>query len=179
VTVETRRREPALLLTGEPGVGKTTVLRRVASGIEPGRVGGFLTDEVRKQGRRVGFRLVPFRGPERILAHVGLRGPARVGRYGVDVDAIDAIVETALALDPELEIYLVDEIGKMECFSGRFVTAVQGLLESDRRLIATVAQRGGGLIADVKHRPDVEIWEVTRANREELPERIQTRLGLA
>ena len=56
-----------------------------------------------------------------------LRSRHRVWRYGVDVEALDEIAESALVLDDETEVYLVDEIGKMECFSERFCTALTPL----------------------------------------------------
>jgi nucleoside-triphosphatase len=76
----------------------------------------------------------------------------------------------------ERAILLIDEIGKMECFSLRFVTAVRSLLDGRRPMVATVAIKGGGFIAEAKARPDVEIWQVTKANREELPERLAAAL---
>jgi len=156
-----------LLLTGAPGVGKTTLLRRVAEKV-PAQLRGFTTEEIRTQGRRVGFRIVPLHGPGAVMAHIDLRSRARVGRYGVDVGAIDAVAETALALDPDVSVYLVDEIGKMECFSLRFVAAMRRLLDSDKRIVASIARKGTGFIAEVKRRPDVELWEVTAGNRDAL-----------
>jgi nucleoside-triphosphatase THEP1 len=77
-----------LLLTGAPGVGKTTLMRRLIAALEKRRIGGFTTQEMRGGGQRVGFRIVPQRGSERIMAHVDRHGSPRVGRYGVDVHAI-------------------------------------------------------------------------------------------
>ena len=53
-------------------------------------VPGFLTLEVRKGGERRGFRLIDFQGREQIIADVGFPMVRSVGKYGVDVDAIDA-----------------------------------------------------------------------------------------
>jgi nucleoside-triphosphatase len=157
-----------LLLTGVPGTGKTTVLRRVTAALAAHRVAGFATEEMRKEGRRVGFRIVPLHGSGGVMAHVDFRSSRRVGRYGVDVGAIDAAAKTALALAPEIEVYLVDEIGKMECFSQRFVASMRALLDSEKPVVATIAQRGGGFIAEVKCRRDVEVWQVTVRNRDSL-----------
>ncbi|HVO26881.1 MAG TPA: nucleoside-triphosphatase [Candidatus Margulisiibacteriota bacterium] len=77
-----------LLVTGVPGVGKTTLLRSVAQQA-PQPLGGFTTDEIRTQGQRVGFRIVPLHGRGRIMAHVDRRSRTRVGHYGVDVAAIE------------------------------------------------------------------------------------------
>jgi nucleoside-triphosphatase len=67
----------------------------------------------------------------------------------------------------------VDEIGKMECLSPAFVDATRGLLDAGVPLVATVGQRGGGFIAEVKRRRDVTLWEITRANRDAMPARVQ------
>ncbi len=161
----------ALLVTGIPGVGKTTVVQRVAKGLKGNEIGGFYTDEIREKGERCGFRLVSFGGPTQIVAHMNFSKTHSVGKYGVDVEAIDEAA-SSLRLRPGARVYLVDEIGKMECLSQRFVAAVQTLLNSDALIVATVGAHGGGLISEVKRRPECELWEVTRANRDELPDRI-------
>lgn len=161
-----------LLLTGAPGVGKTTMMRRVAEALGERRAAGFLTDEIRERGARRGFRLVTLDGREWVMAHVGLSKQARIGKYGVDIAAIDAATGVALALRPGIEIYLVDEIGRMECLAPRFVSAMEDLLDSGRVVIATIARHGEGFIRAVKARSDCVLWEVTRANRDRLPAQI-------
>jgi len=161
-----------LLITGVPGVGKTTALRRVKELLAGKRIRGFLTDEMRGAGgERRGFRIETLDGQTALLAGVGLRSPHRVGRYGVDLAALDAVAVPALAVE-EGAVYLIDEIGKMECLSQAFTDAVARLLDSDCPVIATIAQRGSGFIAEVKRHPGAESWEVTRANRDEMPGRI-------
>jgi nucleoside-triphosphatase len=164
-----QRRKRALLLTGPPGVGKTTLLARVARDLDGRVVRGFLTEEMRAGRQRVGFRLVTVDGPSLVLAHVDFNSRRRVSRYGVDVEALDRIVEPLLAPDPDVDVYVIDEIGKMECFSTRFVDAVRTLLDQRRLLVATIAAKGEGFISGVKARPDVEVWHVTRENRNTLP----------
>ena len=39
-------------------------------------------------------------------------------------------------------------------------------------VVATVAQRGGGFIDEVKGREDCELWTLNRSNREAMPQRI-------
>lgn len=145
-------------------------MRRIAEGLSGLAVSGFLTEEMRAGGRRRGFRLVAFDGARATMADVDLQSPHRVGRYRVDVRAIDEFAARVLA--PELaNIFLVDEIGKMECFSPRFVDAMTALLDASHPVVATIAARGGGFIAEVKQRPDVELWEVTHASRDHVPSR--------
>lgn len=71
-----------------------------------------------------------------------------------------------------VDAYLIDEIGKMECHCPQFIDAVSRLLEGPVPLVATIALRGGGFIAEVKERHDVQILEVARANRHALPGQI-------
>ena len=155
-----------LLLTGTPGIGKTTLIRRVASQLSGYRLGGFYTEEIREAGRREGFRLVTFNGEAGIMAHIDFDHRYRISKYGVDVSIIDHFAETALALVDEVDIYLIDEIGKMECFSSIFVTKVEVLLNSAKPVVATVAKKGAGLIEAAKHWPGSELWELTKDNRD-------------
>ena len=161
-----------LLITGRPGVGKTTAVRKAAEQLESHGIDGFVTEEIRdRNGRRRGFRAVTLKGETRTIADVDRPGAPRVGKYGVDVAAVDRLAE---GLEPrkEIDVWLIDEIGKMECLSERFVEAVERLLDSPTPVVATIGKTGPGLIASAKTRDDAEVWEVTESNREKLPEMI-------
>jgi nucleoside-triphosphatase len=100
-------------------------------------------------------------------------GP-RVSKYGVDVAAIDEMARSALALREKIDLYLVDEIGRMECLSPAFVAGMRTLLNAGVPLVATIGLRGGGFIEEVKRRPDVVLWEITHANRDARPGQVET-----
>lgn len=157
-----------LLLTGEPGIGKTTLIRKVAAGIQQHHIGGFYTEEIRQSGQRQGFRLVTFNGKQGIIAHVDFDHRYRVGKYGVDVVTIDRLADTTLSVSEDTDFYLVDEIGKMECLAPRFVSRVEALLSSHKMIIAMVGKKGSGLIEKVKHWPESQLWEITHENRDAL-----------
>jgi nucleoside-triphosphatase len=96
-----------------------------------------------------------------------------VGRYGVEPDHLVPLIEEELVRPPaSVDACLIDEIGKMECHCPKFVTTMRRLLGEPVPVVATIALRGGGFIAEVKNRPDVQIVEVTQANRGELPAQI-------
>jgi nucleoside-triphosphatase len=160
---------PLVLLTGPPGVGKTTALRRVCDALRVEPLRGFYTEEVRVGGVRQGFRLVTFDGEERTIADVRRPGAPRVGKYGVDVAAIDEVARRVLAPDPAVALFVIDEIGKMECLAEGFVDAVRALLARSRPVLATVSLRGEGLIEEVKRDPRARLVHLTRDNRERLP----------
>jgi nucleoside-triphosphatase len=162
-----------LFLTGAPGCGKTTVLERVVEQLGDLRLAGLLTMELREHGQRVGFEAVGLGGRRAILAHVQFRSTVSVGRYGVEPDRLVPLIEEELVRPPgSVDAYLIDEIGKMECHCPQFVATMRRLLTQPVPVVATIALRGGGFIAEVKQRSDVRIAEVTHGNRQALPAKI-------
>jgi len=158
---------PKTLITGLPGSGKTTLVCEVARNLVSAR--GFYTREIREQGRRVGFSLSVLGGEELTLAHVDIRSRHRVGKYGVDVTSFETAVcpEIDAALR-ENAIIVIDEIGKMELFSQKFRQAVLKTLDSSLPVLATIYRGANPFTDRIKARPDVELIELTKANRHEL-----------
>jgi nucleoside-triphosphatase len=166
-------------LEGRPGVGKTTVVRRLAALLEQGRVpvGGFFTAEMRERGRRVGFRLEALGGECAILAHVRIAGPPRVGRYGVDLEAFERIAIPALA-GADKAVTVIDELGRMELASQRFREAVSRLFDEPAAVVATVHAYRDPFTDALKRRPEVELLRVNAESRDRLPARLAERLGV-
>jgi nucleoside-triphosphatase len=161
-----------ILLTGPPQCGKTTVVQKVVARW-PGQAAGFYTREVRERGRRLGFEIVTLEGVAALLSHVDFPGPYRVGKYGVNLDNFHHVALPALEVVPGIDLIVVDEVGKMECLSHRFVAAMERLwTEAPIPLLITVAEKGGGLIAALKAKPGQTLITVTPANRDDLPARI-------
>lgn len=159
---------PKILLTGKPGIGKTTLVRKIIQQMRPAPIAGFYTAEMRSKGKRCGFELCGLNGARRILAHVNFKSRQRVARYGVDTEGFEAFLEQLDLLSPDAGLVIIDEIGKMELFSKRFQAIIRKLFNSDRELIATIALYGGGLVQGIKQRPDVHLLEITRNNRDQL-----------
>jgi nucleoside-triphosphatase len=158
-----------LLLTGPPACGKTTPVLRLVERLSDLRLAGFSTQELREGVSRVGFEAVGISGQHALLAHVRSKSRFRVGRYGVEPATLVPLVAAELGKSEGVDLFVVDEIGKMELFCPAFVEAVRRLLDGPVPVLATVAMKGGGLIADVKVRPDVRLIEVTGENRNRLP----------
>lgn len=160
---------PLLLLTGTPGIGKTTVIQKVAEHFPAERMGGFYTKELLSGKRRQGFRLITFDGLDEVFAHVDFTHQPHIGKYGVNIEVLDRLSVAALAEHPDVDFYLVDEIGKMECLSSRFTHAFRQLLNQSKPIVATVALRGSGFIQEIKQIEPADIREVNFHNRNQLP----------
>lgn len=168
---------PRILVTGPPGSGKTTVVRRVLERLGSKRVAGFYTEEVRGRAGRTGFRLVTTKGRTAPLATVGRAGGPRVGRYVVHLAGLNQVGVDALDPGRGPEVVVIDEIGKMECLSTEFVQAARRALSGPVPVLATVAFAGGGLIAEAKRIPGVELIDLAREDRDRLPGEIAARLA--
>jgi nucleoside-triphosphatase len=157
-----------LLITGLPGVGKTTLIRKLYEALKDFHPVGFYTAEIREGGMRKGFELVDLEGKKGILSHVGVKSPYRVGRYKVGVRGFEDFLDGISFFDPSRRMVMVDEIGKMECLSTQFVRMMKEVLDSEKWVIATVALKGSGLITQVKKRQDVKLFELTQNNKDVL-----------
>ncbi len=165
-----------LFLTGNPGVGKTTLIRAIAERLEQVTCTGFYTEEKRQRGQRTGFRVVTLHGQEETFASLGRQKPT-IGKYSIHVEEFEKVVLPIL--DPAItavDLYVIDEIGKMELLSRQFRSRIVELLGQPTNLLATIAKRGNGFIDQIKCRSDVEIIEVTRKNRNELPEELARKI---
>lgn len=155
----------AVLLTGRPGCGKTTIVRQIVARLQV-PTGGFYTEEVRDKGHRRGFRIITFHGQEATLADVDLKSRYRVSRYGVNLESLDTVavpaLESALA---DAHLIVMDEIGKMEIFSQRFRHAVAEALASGRPVLGTVMLTPHPWVDSIKAMSIVRVLKVTPENR--------------
>lgn len=166
--MQTEVEKKNIIVTGLPGVGKTTLIRNVLSEIRDLDPIGFYTEEVREQGVRKGFSLTGTDDSCAILAHENIQSRFRVGKYGVDIAGFEKFISSIPFRDAASRLIVIDEIGKMECLSPAFRGLISELLSSGKLVIATAALKGPGLIEHVKSRPDSELIEITRGNRESL-----------
>ena len=121
-----------------PGCGKSTLIQQIIVSLKEKRIAGISTPEIRN-GERTGFKIIDLAtGSEEILSSVDIKTGPHVGRYGVNVEGIDTIVDLFLRSLPEAKKVFIDEIGKMEFFSQKFKAMCNTLFECDKTVIAVV-----------------------------------------
>lgn len=165
--------KPVILLTGQPGVGKTLAIKSIIS-LLGNKVGGFYTQEVRAQGRRTGFEIVTLDGRTAWLAGkssaVTFKEEIPFGNYRINLRAIDSTAVPALRRAAKMNrIIIIDEIGPMEIVSELFCKTVSEILKSQAIVVGTIVQRSYAFADKVRVHPRVHIKTVTSENRDKIP----------
>jgi nucleoside-triphosphatase len=162
--------KPLILVTGRPGIGKTSVLRRTVKELKKRKfeVGGMICSEVREGGLRVGFEIMNLStGIRGWLAHVNQSTGPQIGKYRVNLIDLDVIgVGAILDALRNADVVAVDELGPMEFLLQSFSEALIKVEESNKPLIGTVHYGlKNSVIEDIKGREETEIIKVNYKNR--------------
>jgi nucleoside-triphosphatase len=171
---------PKIGITGMPSVGKTDTLLKIIKSLEQHGyvVEGMITEPIIEKKKRVGFYVTDWQTRQKeVFAHVDYEAKEKVGKYGVDITALDKIgvpaIEKAIT-DETVNIIVIDEIGKMEMLSEKFCAMVIEALDSDKPILVTLHKKSRTpLLQDVRRRDDIRILEVTPVNRNLLPYKIE------
>lgn len=161
-----------ILVTGPPGIGKTTLVKRVIDyvrqrGVE---IYGFITEEVRQGSIRVGFRIIDVHDSrEDWLAHVAQfqNSPKKVGRYNVNINAMSSIGIPAILNAKPGSLLVIDEIGKMELTIDGFIKAIESVLDKVN-LLGTIylGYRNDNRLMGLIMKYGVKVIELSRENRD-------------
>jgi nucleoside-triphosphatase len=144
------------------------LIKKLSEGLKHLHPAGFYTEEIREEGQRKGFELVSLDGKRGLLSHKDIKSTYRVGQYKVDIESFENFLDSVPFFDSLNRLIIIDEIGKMECFSDSFKNLLKKILNSGKLVIATIALKGNGLIAEIKERQDIKLFELTSHNRDTL-----------
>ena len=164
-----------ILITGFPSVGKTTLCKKIFHALKDEiKIGGMITEEIREQGKRVGFKMTDLSsGKEGILAHVDFKGNKKIGKYGVNIEELENIGISALENAMQCDLIILDEIGPMELLSKRFSDKVGEIFAMPKNILATIHFRSRH---PIRNRRDVELYILNEANRNWVAEEIINRI---
>ncbi|PJN56473.1 Nucleoside-triphosphatase THEP1 [Paenibacillus sp. GM2FR] len=157
----------AFLLTGEPRMGKTTMIKELVHHLGPDLCGGFYTEEITNSSDRIGFKCVSVSGESVEIAHVDSPSSTRIGRYGMDVEAFEDfavnILEDALS---SKKIIVIDEMGFMQMLSASFQKIVQEIISDHRIVLGTIPVESHPEIDKIKYQKEVSIISLNEFNRD-------------
>ena len=171
---------PKIGITGMPNVGKTQTLVKVMEFLKDSgyNIEGMITEPLIEKKKHVGFYVKDWQtGEKEVFAHIDFDSKDKVGEYGVDLKALEKVgvpaIEKAIA-DTDVDIIIIDEIGKMEMLSERFCEVVIEALDSGKPIVVTLHKKSRTpLLQDVRRRDDIRILEVTPVNRNLLPYKLE------
>ncbi|CAI0421739.1 unnamed protein product [Linum tenue] len=177
------------LVTGPPGVGKTTLIMTLVEALKLSRpnlnVRGFYTREVRRGSERVGFEVVTLDGRTAPLSSISISTPESsgwptVGKYKVDVSSFESLALPELQVRENTDLFIIDEVGKMELFSSHFFPGVLRVLESNIPVVASIPVPKFGrdipAVERLRGQPGATIFSLSHSNRDALKEEIYTQL---
>jgi nucleoside-triphosphatase len=166
-----------VVLTGVPGSGKTTICKKIYEEFRSKvSIAGFITEELRESGKRVGFIAVNLAIPSEkvVLAHVDFFDRTRyhVGKYGVDVKSFERFLEDVKQTVRDARLIIVDEVGKMELLSSEFERFVLELINywSSKKLLLFVVNyfHNHPLCINLREELYDEKFVVSKENREQV-----------
>jgi len=174
-----RIRPLKIAITGPPGSGKTTAVLKIADYLRKKgfTVGGMVTKEIRASKHREGFKIIDIMtGEEKIFAHVKYYREKYpnyvVGKYGVNIEALDDLgiraIENAMR---SADIIIIDEIGKMELMSEKFIEVVRRCINNDTKpVIMTVHMKlRDPFLREIRARPEFRLYNLSPINRNVIP----------
>jgi nucleoside-triphosphatase len=157
-----------IFVSGNPRSGKSTLIQRLLDEISDKNVSGFITPEIRINYARQGFKIIDLASKkEEILASLNIKHGPSVSRYRVNVEGIDAIMDKFLESYESSEYVIIDEIGMMEFYSKKFRETVRMVLDSDKRVVATLSKR-----FVKKYKDKGQVYTLTRENFDEVCDKV-------
>jgi len=171
------------LVSGILAAGKTTFAKMFTEVLvnQQIKVGGILSERLIENEETIGYDLIDIASQDRIqFLRLG-KGSIQhqIGRFTIDPKGVEKGVQLIdLAINSEMQLIVIDEVGKLELRGEGWATAIQKLLAlSQSTLLITVRSGLEQEIIDKWHLTDYQIVHVGVTDPVYLAERICKILG--
>ncbi len=160
-----------IFLTGRPGIGKSTILIKIIEELKRNEknVCGFVTPEVRENGRRIGFKVLDISTNKSIwFARVDVYpNSTKFGKYSVFIKQFEKFLDEVFKTKEDCDIIVIDEIGKMEMLSEKFRKLIFEFMGTSAKTVCVLHR---GFVKQFKKFG--KVFEVTFSNRNNLSQKI-------
>jgi nucleoside-triphosphatase len=152
-------------------------VKRLLKDLIPLVVRGFYKEPIIEFNTLKGYRVITLDLKWQILAHVDIEGPERVENIGINIKGFEDLVLPQLSLFSGTELFIIDEIGRMECLSNKFCHQIGLIFDSRIPAIATGTPGQTAYLDKLKSRNDVTIIKINNKNRDLIWKDILLKLG--
>jgi nucleoside-triphosphatase len=164
-----------IFLTGEPGIGKTTILNRVLE--ETGfTFRGFRTKKEAADHDGSSFIYLYSCGREPFPGRTAVARRYEKGGFCAYPEAFDEAGVSALEDIADADLILMDELGFMESEAYRFQEKVMELLNGSIPVLGVVKPRDTPFLLRIKSHPEVSVFKITEENRDSFASVLQNML---
>ena len=155
---------PKIFLTGDRGIGKSTIIENLLSKLPPKNYGGFFTRPNLENGALKGFEIIDLISGEKagiaFFAPTGEIIPLKEGFLGVGINSLKNAEKR--------ELPVMDELGFLELCAPDFQKAVFQALLNAPKALGVLRNEPNPFLEQVKAMPGVKIITVNRENREQI-----------
>jgi len=162
-----------ILLTGKPGIGKSTVLEKIITSFAPPEISGCITQEIRdSSGDRIGFvsQGIGKNTREICIAHsLDIDSDVCVGKYNIDITAVKntmSFVKKKLTT----QLVVIDEIGRIQSKAAGVIDGIYDLFQNNKNhiILSTIVYDDESFARPFKENLSNILLKVSLENREYL-----------
>ena len=160
---------------GPPKSGKSTLIAKLVNYFvfeKRYSVRGFLTPEVKKSGKRIGFDIEDINTKERIrLARAeDFDTQYKLGKYCIFIEEFEKYLSQYDSIQGlNVNLIVIDEIGKMELLSFKFQEWIKKKFQLEIPIIATVGLALKHPLKDnILNLPNIKLLNLNRQNQNEV-----------
>lgn len=158
-----------VFLTGERGIGKSTVLNKVIQNINCS-LGGFIQDK-ELNGDKTIFKVISLYNPFKTYI-IGIYHIKKAFLYK-DINAFNMISREILDKSfNSRKLIILDELGFMEEDSECFKKSVFKILDSNTPVLGVLKECDSNFVRTIKNRNDVQVIKIDKMNRDTIHEEI-------
>jgi nucleoside-triphosphatase len=158
-----------IFFTGEKGIGKSTLLKKIIKNIDCS-IGGFIQEKEFTEETKI-FK---------VISLYNLKDSYSIGIYDIKKDVLYSDTNIFNVISEEIllkslfnrELIVLDELGFMEENVALFKDTIFKILNSDKPVIGVLKECNGNFVQEIANRQDVQVIRIDENNRDLMENKI-------